>query len=161
MILNNFIKYLYGCCPYDSARGGVPMPCINITGDSVSTQWDVNNTLFRRFVYSAKNYEYDGDFYIGVGTDDTPVTQDDCLWSHEINTLDNGGGSFTYVNGKIRILRTFTNNTDSDIVVKEVGLIIRMAGKSILIDREVLKQPYIVMPGGAQAFGVDIGIGRK
>lgn len=157
MLTNNFIKYLYGCCPYDSARGGIPMPCIGITGESVTTEWNVTNTLFREFVYSAKNYNHDGDFYIGLGTDDTPVTPDDYLWSHEIDTLDNGGGKFTCVNNKIRILRTFTNNTDSDIEVKEIGLIICMAGKSVLIDREVLSQPYIIKPGGAQVFGIDIG----
>lgn len=57
----------------------------------------------------------------------------------------------------IRATVTYANNTDTDIEVKEVGLIASYGKTSYLLAREVLKTPMTIKAnGGIQTFGMDI-----
>lgn len=157
MILNNFTEYLFSSVYYN-VRERQAVKYKDINGDDITLNEDTNNSFMNGYKFNQVALSQDGNFCIALGTDDTPVTKEDCLWQHDINTLSDAGHQFTCVNSKIRILRTYTNNTLDDITVREVGLIFRDRNmKNILVAREVLPQSYIIKPGGAQVFGIDIG----
>lgn len=157
MILNNFTSYLYSSVGPDTREyQGAKYKDIN--GDDITINGDTSNSFMYEYKFNQAALSGNGNFCIALGTDDTPVTKEDCLWQQDINTLSDAGHQITCVNSKIRILRTYTNNTLDDITVREVGLIFRDRNrKNILVAREVLPQSYTIKPGGAQVFGIDIG----
>jgi hypothetical protein len=100
---------------------------------------------------------------IQVGTVDTQVTRDDYRLASKIahgsasGQLAYGAMTIEAVNGtppasRFRVIRVFSNNTDSTITVKEIGLAIRnlypLATTDFLIARDVLATPQDV-PAGA------------
>lgn len=166
MILNNFKKVLYL-----TSRGGntgctreEPVSPVSISGGTSSSNLMYLSSDFcscMRYLPSSLDTSNNGDFCIALGTDDTPVTADDCKWEHGIDNLTNSGYSHKIVsnngNWVCRYTRTVTNDTAEDITVKEVALIMVIAGIKVMIAREVLDQPVTIKPGGIQAFGIDIG----
>ena len=91
-----------------------------------------------------------GYFYIGLGTNATPVTPDDYAWDNDIADLTHNSWSLTteLKDGRkvMRFTETVTNNTDTDITVSEVGIIVQGNGtaNTFLIAREVLDTPITV-----------------
>lgn len=163
MILNNFKKILH----LASKNGGtreMPVSPIDISGQSFSGSLNYVNAAwctYMKYLPSDLNVNTEGDFCVALGTDDTPVTVDDCKWEHGIDNLTNSGYSHKIVNSNgnwvCRYTRTVTNDTSEDITVKEVALIQVVTGMKVMIAREVLDQPVTIKTGGAQVFGIDIG----
>lgn len=103
------------------------------------------------------NYTYS----LLVGSGDAPATPSDYEWNNDISTVTGTSYSLGPAdrNGRkvIRATVTYANNTDTDIEVKEVGLIASYGKTSYLLAREVLKTPMTIKAnGGIQTFGMDI-----
>lgn len=164
MILNNFKKALY-CSSYNGSGGSsreTPISPVGLDGEIFSgNMYYSSYYLFTRIKYLPDDLAEDGDFCIAVGTNDTPVSPDDYKWENGISVLTNSGYSHKCVNkdGKYfcRFSRTFVNDTNEDITVKEVGLIM-MNGLKFLAARKVLSEPVVIKAkGGIEPFGFDIG----
>lgn len=162
MILNNFIEYML-------MQGLVTN---NIQGSSGRGTTLTGGKNTREYFYQLGTHvtslsavkSGSGYFYIGLGTNATPVTPDDYAWDNDIADLTHNSWSLTteLKDGRkvMRFTETVTNNTDTDITVSEVGIIVQGNGaaNTFLIAREVLDTPITVKAnGGAQVFGIDIG----
>lgn len=163
MILNNFKNWWYGTVnSYDySERGATSYN--NIDGTTVNLSRNNNNTFLNIQYGSLSQLDNNGRFCLVLGSNNTPVTIDDCEWKNDITDLSTISLSFSIatVNGNrvLRITRSVVNNTENDITVSEVGLVVmEYSRQKILIAREVLDTPITVKAnGGAQIFGIDIG----
>ena len=163
MVLNNFIEtFLYQGVFGTSIRGE------QAYGKSLyGNPLDNYGQLQLNYFMSALPTDNVGPGYVGVfvGSNDTPVTPDDYAWSNNIDTLTKVSQSAKIVikNGKkvLRFILSVTNDTDADVEVKEVGVIVSInygRNANALIAREVLDTPITVKAnGGAQVFGIDIG----
>lgn len=160
MLTNNFIPYLYGCSKYNDSRAYRTYPVKDLTGTEYDSPKDNEDNPWIRKFSAGSSTEY-GAFWLVLGADDTPVTKDDYKLGNEVTGLTAGVGDYIVNDNKIRIYRTYANNTDSDIEVSEVGLVVKSnthsGQKNILIAREVLEQAITIKPGGTQVFGIDIG----
>ena len=151
MITKNFANYLYGCSDYSGARQNRRTASItDLTGDKLATPADqYQNTWLKTF--TSKPGTRPGEFWLILGDNNTPATTDDYK-INEITGLTQLVGDYIFNNGKIRIYRTFANNTDRDITVSEVGLAVIASTekneKPILIAREVLDSEYVIKSGG-------------
>jgi len=108
----------------------------------------------------------DDRFGIVVGDGVAAVTWDDYNLvrkiPHSATGLSYGPSSLTAIidepnGGSFRIIRTFTNNSSSNISITEVGLIVRFhsdAGVNTfaLIARDQLSTPVVIAPGGTATF---------
>lgn len=163
MLLNNFKDWLYGTVNYSmyGSRGGVSYK--NIDGNTVNLNWNDMNNFLTTPTANISQLSSNGDHCLVLGTNNTPVTVDDCEWKNDITDLSTLSTSFfrATVNGNrvIRITRSVANNTENDITVSEVGIVVAdYSYRKILIAREVLETPITVKAnGGAQIFGIDIG----
>ena len=100
-------------------------------------------------------------YAILIGSDDTPATPDDYKWEHNITSQVS---VTSYSNALLAdkttcISMSCVNSTDTDIEVKEIGLIAGInSGSKVLLAREVFNEPVIIKAnGGAQTFGLRIG----
>lgn len=163
MLLNNFKDWLYGTVSYNlyGSRGGVGYKSID--GNTVNLNWNEDNNFLVAPRESISQLSNNGDHCLVLGTNNTPVTVDDCEWKNDITDLSTLSTSFfrATVNGNrvIRVTRSVANNTENDITVSEVGIVVNdYSSRKILIAREVLETPITVKAnGGAQVFGIDIG----
>lgn len=163
MILNNFKDWLYGVVNYNlySSRGNVSYK--DIDGNTVNLNWSDGNNFLNTPRASISELTNNGEHCVVLGTNDAPVTVDDCEWKNDVTDLSTVSLSFSRatVNGNrvIRATRSVANNTENDITIREVGFVVNGYGnKNVLIAREVLATPVVVKAnGGAQVFGIDIG----
>lgn len=120
------------------------------------------NRIFTDISYSLEGRDNNSYTYsLLVGSGDTPATPGDYEWNNDISTVTGTSYSLGFAdrNGRkvIRATVTYANNTDTDIEVKEVGLIASYGKTSYLLAREVLKTPMTIKAnGGIQTFGMDI-----
>lgn len=120
------------------------------------------NSIFSNISYSLEGRDNNSYTYsLLVGSGDTPATPGDYEWNNDISTVTGTSYSLGFAdrNGRkvIRVTVTYANNTDTDIEVKEVGLIASYGKTSYLLAREVLKTPMTIKAnGGIQTFGMDI-----
>lgn len=165
MLTRNFIRYLYGCSDWNNARGNRQNASVKeLNGDEYTAPINQQSSYWLR-IYTTEPSNERGTFWLVLGDDSTAVTADDYKLGNEITGLTPLAGDYIFnldsSNGKIRIYRTFANNTDSDINVSEVGLVVRAStnagDKNILIAREVLDSKIVIKSGGVQVFGIDIG----
>lgn len=151
MITKNFSNYLYGCSEYSGTRQNRKTASItDLTGDKLETPADqYASTWLKTFTPGPSTNP--GAFRLILGNDNTPATPNDYK-INEITGVTPLVGDYIFNNGKIRIYRTFANNTDSDITVSEVGLAVIASTskreKPILISREVLDSEYVIKSGG-------------
>ena len=161
MITNNFRKYIYArLCKggsYDNPRYGKNVQLKSTTGEEVyisSSQtlsdWPcIFNNLTELQQYGQRGNEA---VALLLGSNGVETTQDDYEWSHDIGTLVSNSMSYQSINIKgkdvIRITRTVTNNTESDIVVKEVGLVGTIGSRQVLLAREVIDSGIVIKSGG-------------
>lgn len=161
MILDNYSKVInIALYAGDYSRSEETIYDIVGTSNVVSTSSGYGSGLIRMKA-SLKNTNSAGDFCLVIGTDDTPVTKQDYLWTHDITDLTDSGGSVGCAdrdgNRVFRVTRSYANNTSEDIEVKEVGLVLCTKNMKVLIAREVLPEPVVVKAnGGIQAFGIDL-----
>lgn len=107
-----------------------------------------------------------GNAYVAVGSNDAPVQRTDYTFDSKITTLQ----LESYSHGVkqkgdkqvLRIVKTVSNPTTEDIVVKEIAFIVKVnplsTADEVLMVREVLDEPITVKAnGGIQVFGIDIG----
>ena len=100
---------------------------------------------------------------MAFGSSDIPASADDYAWDHNISGLSSISWSvnIVIVKGakKLRITETVTNDTEEDVVVKEIGLIVMgLSGNVFLVAREVLAKPITIKAnGGVQVLGIDLG----
>ena len=163
MVLNNFIETFM----YQGVFG------TNIRGEQAygkslyGNPLDNYGQLQLNYFMSALPTDNMGPGNVGVfiGSNDTPVTPDDYAWNNNIDTLTKVSQSAKIVtkngNKVLRFILSVTNDTDADVEVKEVGVIVSVnygRNANALIAREVLDTPITVKAnGGAQIFGIDIG----
>ena len=163
MLLNNFEDWLYGTISYNLYRARGDVSYKSIDGNTVNLRWDEMNNFLAVPRESISQLSNNGDHCLVLGTNNTPVTVDDCEWKNNITDLSTLSTSFSRatVNGNrvIRVTRSVANNTENDITVSEVGIVVAdYSSRKILIAREVLETPITVKAnGGAQIFGIDIG----
>ena len=163
MLLNNFKDWWYGTVNFNmyDSRGGVGYKSID--GNTVNINRDDMNNFLATPRESISQLSSNGEHCLVLGTNNTPVTVDDCEWKNDITDLSTVSLSFSRatVNGNrvIRVTRSVANNTENDITVSEVGIVVAdYRSRKILIAREVLDTPITVKAnGGAQVFGIDIG----
>lgn len=176
MVLDNYIKYLYGLTNNTQNNGVRPINTPNMKSLTGKTDvlWPRTNNNYdglQKLSALIENTDNDYNWCIALGTDTTPVTKGDYQFDHEITTL-------TYVSYSIglaekagrnvlRLTKTVSNETEEDIVVNEIGVIISQPSQNTsatkmdrmaLIAREVLSEQITVKAnGGIQVFGIDIG----
>lgn len=163
MLLNNFKDWLYGTVNFNmyGSRGGVGYKSID--GNTVNLNRNDMNNFLATPRESISQLSSNGEHCLVLGTNNIPVTVDDCEWKNDITDLSTLSTSFfrATVNGNrvIRVTRSVANNTENDITVSEVGIVVAdYSSRKILIAREVLDTPITVKAnGGAQVFGIDIG----
>ena len=161
MILDNYFKAMNGALsPSNYSRTSETI--YDIAGSHIEVNVSSGyGSLMRAMKEKIATLNGNGDFCLVIGTDNTPVTKQDYLWSHDITGLTDSGGTAGCAdrdcNRVIRVTRSYANNTSEDIEVKEVGLILRTYSENVLIVREVLPEPVVVKAnGGIQAFGIDL-----
>lgn len=164
MILNNFKDWWYGTVNSYTYSGRGAVSYKNIEGTTVNLRYDEVNNFLSTPYGSLSDIDGNSGFHcLVLGTNNTPVTVDDCEWKNNITDLSTVSLSFSRatVNGNrvIRATKSVANNTENDITVSEVGWVVRdYSGQKILIAREVLATPVVVKAnGGVQIFGIDIG----
>lgn len=162
MILNNFVEVFMTQGVIDTNIRGEKGRGVNTSGNGSTNYGRVYLNTYVDKVSSLNTGNF-GQFTIALGTNATPVTPDDYAWGNSIDTLTTLGWSLTTAlkDGRkvLRFTRSVTNDTDEDIVVSEIGILINVSyGNVFLIAREVLNTPITVKAnGGAQVFGIDIG----
>jgi hypothetical protein len=176
MVLDNYIKYIYGSTVRDTGDSGVREqmePHLkSLTGEENyiypgSRNTFVNFAACRNLISELYTADY-GQFCLALGTNDTAPTKGDYAFANEITALNRDSYSMDTV-GKgnktvLRITKTVSNPTTEDIIVKEIGLIVSLSNMGTetqnlaLLAREVLDEPITVKAnGGIQVFGIDIG----
>lgn len=164
MLTKNFVGYLYTCSSYDGAR---QYRINTVLKDTEGKEWTApaNSTsgFWLKTFLSAPAVDR-GAFWLVLGDDATAVKKDDYKLGNELTGLTAGVGDYIFNNdtGRIRIYRTYANDTSNDIEVSEVGLAVRAStnagDKNILIAREVLAKPITIKAnGGVQVLGIDLG----
>lgn len=136
---------------YNGSRAYRTHPIKDLTGTEYETaRGNEDNPWLRTFTAGAST-DY-GTFWLVLGSSDATATKDDYKLGYEVTGLTAGVGDYIVNGNKIRIYRTYANNTDSDIEVIEVGLVVRAntpsGFKSILIAREVLGSKIVIKSGG-------------
>ena len=176
MVLDNYIKYIYGSTVRDTGDSGVReemKPHLkSLTGEKNyiypgSRETFVNFAACRNLISELYTTSY-GEFCLALGTNDTAPAKGDYAFANEITTLNRDSYSMNTVSKGdktvLRITKTVSNPTTEDIIVKEIGLIINLSNMGTetqnlaLLAREVLDEPITVKAnGGIQVFGIDIG----
>lgn len=152
MLTKNFIKYLYGCSYPNGTRNNRTVIVTDVDGNEVEgPARGGSNEFLKRFTESPATTG--GDFWLVLGDGNTPPTLEDYKLENEVTGLTTlAGDCILNGNGKIRIYRTYANNTANDISVSEVGLVARVnvnnGNKPVLIAREVLGSKYVIKSGG-------------
>lgn len=164
MILNNFIEVLL-CQGLigTNIRGAIPRGK-RIDGKSNNNYGQVAmNDHYTNFESIRANpSSYSAGYCLAFGSSDIPASADDYAWDHNISGLSSISWSVNtvIVNGakKLRITETVMNDTEEDVVVKEIGLIVTLLGNVFLVAREVLAKPITIKAnGGVQVLGIDLG----
>lgn len=163
MLTKNFVGYLYTCSNFDGAR---QYRNNTVLKDTEGNEWTApansTNGFWLKTFPSAPTVDR-GAFWLVLGDDATAAKKDDYKLGNEVTGLTAGVGDYIFNNdtGRIRIYRTYANDTSNDIEVSEVGLVVRASAnagdKNILIAREVLDSKIVIKSGGVQVFGIDIG----
>ena len=95
-------------------------------------------------------------FVLFVGTGDTAVTADDYKLDTPITLAVTGAGCYHKADGTTVITRTFQNNTESEVTIKELGLyMFRCSGTStpiVMLGRKVLTTPVVIPVGASYTF---------
>lgn len=168
MLLDNYYTLLYNTLLVDNTKlmtnwDGIKVVCTSYNAEMIRFSVDASRypSMHRQFPAVVESPYYGG---VILGTGDTPVASTD-YWlenyiSADIVTMTNESvNTFWDDSGKtIMGMYTLTNNTDSDVVIKEVGLVCWPDGRNIgdstqyvwriLVDRTVLQNPITVPANG-------------
>ena len=122
------------------------------TNEQTSYIWTVTNN------YNAGPQDYAANgFTIFVGTGDTAVTADDYKLYTPVTLSVVSAQCTQNSDGTVITLRTFTNNTVEDVVIKEIGLYLfryTYGGSTpiVMIGRKVLSTPVTIPVGASYTF---------
>ena len=155
MLLDNFQRACQGVAAMN--MGGTLVNAVSITSYPTTAAYYSN---------SARGW------YVDVGFSDTPVEHDDYNLS-DGNINGASAGLLTYVTGAVTnvlpsirtCVTTYRNDGNSDVVVKEVGIVGKIAGSTAnapnynhLITRKVLDTPITVPAGATMSFTYSIDL---
>ncbi len=154
-------NYMYGVTTYGHPQYGVAYnfeyyPSVNLsnyTAEKTSYKW-INITYSSgNTTTTAKAYMRNG-FTIFLGTGDTEATVNDYCLADAIKLASTGGSCTHLANGLTTVQRTFVNNTENDVTIKEIGLYMfspnSETGKEypiVLMGRKVLSSPITIPVG--------------
>ena len=149
--VGNFIKALYGLLA-TSAIKNTTISIIDTENQSIGFPQVPSESDSVLFVKAVAGND---DFGIIVGSGNTPVTLDDYNLEAKIpHGTGTGQIQYNYTtmeepvisdnNISFRIIRTFTNVSGGDIIVREIGLVALKYSKYFLIARDVLETPVTV-----------------
>lgn len=131
---------------------------------TVSTSWILTNGNIlasnNGVSPSSLNNTYYNEFGIIVGSSDIePSVNDYCLKDEksltQISTSKTNSSSYTD-DFMMNVQTVIKNNTNNNVVVKEVGLIARNYYGNILLIREVLQEPITIQPNKSYLFNMTI-----
>jgi len=119
---------------------------------SIAPNYDANNAYTR----------WNG-FTLFVGTGDTAETVEDYKLASAVELAVTAASCLHADNGKTFVTRTFQNNTESAVTIKEVGLyVFRCAGnvdnRVVMIGRKVLETPVTIEVGDTYTFTYSIDL---
>lgn len=181
MITNNFKKILVGCI-FSSSQNGVRTPAVNYLTTLptlISTKGEEKamkiggseyaSVVMSGLVNTMNNISTNGSnntLYLKVGTGTTEATEDD----YELATVNTDVSCDTVVVGissnyKKTYTATFSNPTDSDITVTEVGLYGNIpyyhygtpSYTDCLLDRTVLSATITIPAGESKTITYELG----
>ena len=120
---------------------------------------------------SSSSATYPANRYTGliiyVGTGETPVTANDYKLDTPISLSVVSASCIINSNNTVEVERTFQNNTENDVVIKEIGLYVFASQSNqqsqvltlpILIGRKVLNEPVTILVGAAYTFNYSINM---
>lgn len=127
----------------------------NYTAEKTSYKWlnittGTGNTSTLNKVYMRNG------FTIFLGTGDTEATVNDYCLANSIELASTGGSCTHLENGVTTVQRTFVNNTENDVTIKEIGLYMFSPNSDsnssyqypiILMGRKVLTSPITIPVG--------------
>lgn len=134
----------------------------NYTQELTTYSWkDVLSTSTSSTTSSTSSSRYNG-FTIFVGTGETTPTAEDYKLDTpvELDVLD--ASCYHFENGMTVVSRTFQNNTESDVTIKEIGVYIFAHGGNtashpcVMIARTVLDTPITIPVGDVHTFSYKI-----
>ena len=107
-------------------------------------------------------YVWNG-FTLFVGTGDTAETAEDYKLANAVELAVTAASCQHADNGKTFVTRTFQNNTESAVTIKEVGLyVFRCAGavdnRVVMIGRKVLDTPVTINVGDVYTFTYSVDL---
>lgn len=130
---------------------------INISLSAPINTWDTNAYTSNRYCFLC---------LVGGGT--TPATVEDRQLENLYTTdqLTQNTQSLSYLNEKMNVTTTYTNKTDSNLTINEIGLGMynqhmfspNTTGNcgAALLTREVLSTPIVLAPGESRTFALTI-----
>lgn len=122
------------------------------TDEQTSYIWAVTNN------YNSNSSDFTSNgFTIFVGTGDTTVTADDYKLDTPITLSVTSAQCTQNSDGSTVTLRTFTNNTSENVIIKEIGLYLFRYTKDgatpiIMLGRKVLSTPVTIPVGASYTF---------
>ena len=109
---------------------------------------------------------YNG-FTLFLGSGDTPVTPEDYKLENAVILDVTAASCYQEPNGKIIVSRTFKNNTEEAVTIKEAGCYLfaqipnaQYYAPVVMIARKVLKTPVIIPVGEIYTFNYSIDMSR-
>lgn len=170
--VNNEDVTMYNINPYSGDSTGrditynVDETTALFTKESASTELNVDTQNYsgtrKNAFYIISNGYTKNTLSLLVGTGNTAATKDDYKLVSQVE-LESGVDSATMdaEHGMLRVVREFINNTDSNVIITEVGMYNVSISKSsssawtvhtFLIGREVLSESVTIEPGKSCTF---------
>lgn len=154
-------NYMYNATSYGHPQYGVSFnfeyyPTVNLadyTAEKTSYKW-VNITYSNYNTTTTNKIYMRNGFTIFLGTGDTEATVNDYCLANSIELASLNGSCTHLANGVTTVQRTFVNNTENDVTIKEIGLYMFSPNSEtnkeypiILMGRKVLASPITIPVG--------------
>ena len=146
----------YGHPQYGTTYNFEYYPTANLaeyTAEKTSYKW-INIVYSSSYTSTTNKMYMRNGFTIFLGTGDTEATVNDYCLANSVELASTGGSCTHLVNGVTTVQRTFVNNTENDVTIKEIGLYMFAANSDsnalypiILMGRKVLSSPVVIPVG--------------
>lgn len=156
----NFGPWLFNMADTSGTRGGgrATIKCIDGSSGLLS---QYSETMRNQCTKLSEVSSNSGNFIIAASSS---MDDDEYKWEHDISNLTDAGHKFSREDraghGVLRITQSYCNDTDADILVKQIALIIKGGSNAGLyvVAREVFDSEIVIKSrGGVHMFGIDIG----
>lgn len=134
------------------------------TNEQENYNWaGVVSTMAQNYSVNSPYTIWNG-FTLFVGTGDTAETAEDYKLANAVELAVTGASCLHADNGKTFVTRTFQNNTESAVTIKEVGLyVFRCIGNQannqiVMIGRKVLETPVTINVGDVYTFTYSVNL---